>query len=80
MTLSTLYLVALGVFCVVMLAALFEAVASVSRKPVWHASPFTVAAAAHPVQSLLLQRPAAVDARHSNFAGLTNNDEFKMTA
>jgi hypothetical protein len=34
--LSIVYLVALAAFCVVFLGVLYEAVVSVSRKPVWH--------------------------------------------
>jgi len=77
-----------------MLAVLFEAVAGVSRKPVWHAhgTPLIAAFAAAPLlveqklptaESSVLVEPlpvAAVDARHSGFAGLTNNDEFQLTA
>ncbi len=90
--LSTLYLVALGGFCAVMLAVMFEAVAGVSRKPAWHAYSFARAEAAPAAVPLVAQaaaiaRAAVVDvpmapveARHSGFSGLTNNEDFQLTA
>ena len=89
---STLYLVALGGFCVVMLAVMFEAVAGVSRKPAWHAYTFerpesALVAAPLVAQTVVAERAplvdvptAPVEARHSNFAGLTNNEDFQLTA
>lgn len=92
LALSTLYLVALGAFCVVMLAVMVEAVAGVSRKPAWHAYTFERAEAAPAALPKVAQQAAVeraplvdvpiapVEARHSGFAGLTNNEDFQLTA
>ena len=87
---STLYLIALCGFCAVMLAVLFEAVTGVSRKPVWHdhRSAYRATAPSLIEQPRLAAAPPVVpsievhdvEARHSNFAGLTNNEEFELTA
>ena len=90
---STLYLVALGGFCVVMLVVMFEAIVGVSRKPAWHAYTFDRPEAAPAVAPLVSQAAAVADrapvvdvpvapveARHSGFVGLTNSDDFQLTA
>ena len=90
---STLYLIALCGVCAVLLGAMFEAMARVTRKPVWHSHRSSYAAPEE-TPILIEQSPAAalltplahsipvldVDERHSGFVGLTNNEEFQLTA
>ncbi|MEO6363290.1 MAG: hypothetical protein ABIO71_08680 [Caldimonas sp.] len=91
---STLYLIALCAFAAVMAGILFDAVASVGRKPSWHAhrsalaeAPADVQAVAGPLATPVLAGApfhpivvGQVEERHSGFVGLTNNEEFQLTA
>ena len=88
---STLYLIALCGVCAVFFAIMFETMARVTRKPVWHSYQSVYAAPLHTAPNLVAQvatpKPAiqaipvmAVDERHSGFVGLTNNEEFQLTA
>jgi hypothetical protein len=90
---STLYLIALCGVCAVLLGVMFEAMARVTRKPIWHSHRSTYAAPEE-MPILVEQVPAAalltplansipmpaVDERHSGFVGLTNNEDFQLTA
>ena len=88
---STLYLIALCGACAVFFAIMFEAMARVTRKPVWHSHQSVYAApllaAAPLVAQVAAPKPAIqpipvmpVDERHSGFVGLTNNEDFQLTA
>lgn len=77
---STLYLIALCGVCVIMLGVMFDAMARVSRKPEWKVPAYLPAIASQerpPLEAIVV---AAVEERHSGFAGLTNSEEFKLTA
>jgi hypothetical protein len=78
--LSTLYLLAFCGVCAVVLGVMFDAVEGVSRKPTWHAHRSLPAVAEVPAR---LVRPIPildVEPHHSGFAGLTNDEEWSMTA
>jgi hypothetical protein len=78
--LSTVYILAFCGVCAVVLGVMFDAVKGVSREPAWHAHRSTPAVAevspelVHPIPIL------GVEPRHSAFAGLTNDEEWSMTA
>ena len=90
---SALYLIALCGVCAILLGVMLEAMARVTRKPVWHSHRSSyVAPEEAPIvveqgpAAALLKPPAlsipmlAVDERHSGFVGLTNNEDFQLTA
>ncbi len=77
---STFYFFALCGVSAIVLGVMFDAVARVSRKPDWQLREY-----AAPVQ--IDDRPLLaeivvrdVDARHSGFVGLTNREEFQISA
>ncbi len=90
---STLYFIALCGVCAAVFGLMMEAMARVTRKPVWHSHRSAYAA---PKESPILvdQAPGgalqtprvqpipvlAVDERHSGFIGLTNSEDFQLTA
>lgn len=77
--LPTLFFVGFGGVCVVVLFVTFEAVRSVSRKPAWHENrpAFLRAESAPAIQPI---EALAVEPRHSGFAGLSNDRDFRLTA
>ena len=77
---STLYLIALCGVSVIVLGVMFDAIARVSRKPEWNVPaymPPVVAEERQPVEAIAL---APVEERHSGFAGLTNSEDFQLSA
>ena len=77
---STLYFLALCGVCVVVLGVMFDAVIGISRKPPWHSQRPALAVLAE--QRPLVKEISVLDVepRHSGFAGLINNEEWRMTA
>ena len=88
---SALYLTLLGAVCATVFALMLDAMARVTRKPVWHDHRSIYAAPEAPAMLVEQRREPvaapfvpvevlAVDARHSGFAGLTNAEDFQLTA
>jgi hypothetical protein len=78
--LSTVYFLAFCGVCAVVLGVMFDAVKGVSRKPAWHVHRSTPAVAEVSPQLVHPTPILSVEPRHSAFAGLTNDEEWSMTA
>jgi len=76
--LSTLYFLAFCGVCAVVLGTMIDTIIKVTRAPDWNVGrPFSIG------QETVALIPIAshdVEPRHSGFVGLTNDDEFQMTA
>ena len=78
--LTSLYFLAFSGVCAIVLGVMFEAIRGVSRKPLWQVARSTalvVELPARPAQQIPILE---VEARHSAFTGLTNNNEWSLTA
>ena len=75
---STFYFLALCGVCVIVLAVMIEAIVRVTRRPDWQLPTYAFEAAAEPMTQEEAVLP--VEARHSGFVGLTNNEEFLLKA
>ena len=74
---STLYFLAFCGVCAVVLGTMIDAIIKVSRAPEWNARQQLAVSE----ERVVLNVPAhEVDPRHSGFVGLTNNEDFQMTA
>lgn len=76
---SILYVLALCGVSAVIIGVMLDAILRVSRKPVWHSHlPYEARAEAPVVVASLAV--AEVDPRHSDYVGLTNDEEFRIQA
>jgi hypothetical protein len=78
--LSILYVVLLCGVSAVIVGVMFDAIARVSKKPVWHSHRPYESRAEGPLVVATPLEVAAVDPRHSGFVGLTNDEEFRIQA
>jgi hypothetical protein len=78
--LSTFYVLALCGVSVIVLGLMIDSMARVSAKPEWHVPAYEPRAVVEerPVIAQIPVQP--VEERHSGFVGLTNNEEFQLTA
>ena len=77
---SILYVVLLCGVSAVIVGVMFDAIARVSKKPVWHSHRPYEARAEGPFLLAAPLEVAPVEPRHSGFVGLTNDEEFRIKA